>query len=181
MANGLLVQGRVWKLGDAVDTDQILPGYAMACPREELKNYALAGSPISDFSKKVHPGDILVAGANFGCGSSREQAPVALKEAGIALVVAASFARIFRRNAINIGLPVLLADLADVVKDGDVISADVEAGIVTLKDGRQVTGRKPGENVIAILTAGGLINRVRQQLANREGSVNAGKNKRNSH
>jgi 3-isopropylmalate dehydratase small subunit len=152
MADTLAYQGRVWRFGNNVDY-----------PRAALKDHAMAGSPVADFAKRVLAGDIIVAGDNFGCGSSREQAPVALKEAGVALVVAKSFARIFRRNAINIGLAVLQADVA-AVDSGDIITADIKSGTVTLADGRVIQGLIPGENVVAILAAGGLINKVRQQL-----------------
>ena len=111
MPEQLICQGRVWNFEDNIDTDQILPGYAMTYPREALKDHAMAGSRVADFAKQVKNGDIIIAGANFGCGSSREQAPLALKDAGVGLIIATSFARIFRRNAINIGLPVLQADL----------------------------------------------------------------------
>jgi 3-isopropylmalate dehydratase small subunit len=163
MADKLVYRGRVWRFGDNVDTDQILPGYAMVYPRAALKDHAMAGSPVADFAKRVQAADIIVAGDNFGCGSSREQAPTALKDAGVALVVAKSFARIFRRNAINIGLAVLQAD-ATATADGETITADINSGTVTLADGRVICGQVPGENVLAILAAGGLINKVRQQL-----------------
>lgn len=163
----LVRSGRVWIFEDNIDTDQILPGYAMTYPREALKEHAMAGSRIPDFSKRVASGDIIVAGANFGCGSSREQAPVALKDAGVALIVAISFARIFRRNAINIGLPVLQADIVSKVKDGEELTADVQKAEIRLPNGEIIRGTVPGENVIAILAAGGLIAKVRQQMANR--------------
>ncbi|MDR3591150.1 MAG: 3-isopropylmalate dehydratase [Negativicutes bacterium] len=169
MAEELVFSGRVWLFGDSVDTDQILPGYAMAYPREQLKGCAMAGSPRPNFAAEVSPGDIIVAGGNFGCGSSREQAPLALKDAGVALVIAASFARIFRRNAINIGLPVLQVDLGGRVEDGDIVAADVSSAQVVLPDGSRINGQVPGENVIAVLAAGGLINKVRRQLAKERG------------
>ena len=100
------IKGRVIVLGDDVDTDQILPGYAMAEPMDQLGNFAMAGLAGLDFKSVFQPGDIIVAGRNFGCGSSREQAPIALKQVGVALVIAKGFARIFRRNSINIGMPV---------------------------------------------------------------------------
>ena len=167
MPEQLICQGRVWNFEDNIDTDQILPGYAMTFPREALKDHAMAGSRVADFAKQVKNGDIIIAGANFGCGSSREQAPLALKDAGVGLIIATSFARIFRRNAINIGLPVLQADLVGKVADGDVVIADVAKANVSLPNGETVEGTIPGENVIAILAAGGLIAKVRQQLANR--------------
>ena len=98
------IKGKVIILGNDVDTDQILPGYAMSEPYELIGNYALAGLPTDDFKDNREPGCILVAGRNFGCGSSREQAPISLKQAEVACIVAQGFARIFRRNSINIGL-----------------------------------------------------------------------------
>ena len=165
VAEELMCTGRVWNFEDNVDTDQILPGYAMSFPREALKDHAMAGSRIADFAKKVQAGDIIIAGANFGCGSSREQAPLALKDAGVGLIIAISFARIFRRNAINIGLPVLQADLVNKVGDGDSVTADIRTAKVRLLTGETIMGAVPGDNVIAILAAGGLIARVRRQLA----------------
>jgi len=159
------IQGRVWLFEDNIDTDQILPGYAMAASREKLKEYALAGSPCADFAQRVKAGDIIVAGKNFGCGSSREQAPVALKEAGVSLVIAQSFARIFRRNCINIGLPVLLADLAAYVKQWDEIAVNLkEAKITVINSGREVHGKELSPNVLETLECGGLINKVRKQF-----------------
>lgn len=160
--------GRVWNFEDNIDTDQILPGYAMTYPREALKDHAMAGSRIADFAKQVEAGDIIIAGANFGCGSSREQAPLALKDAGVGLIIATSFARIFRRNAINIGLPVLQADIVGKVGNGETVTADIRTAELKLPNGETINGTVPGENVIAILAAGGLIAKVRRQLARRE-------------
>jgi len=165
MQDDLKYKGNVWCFGDNVDTDQILPGYAMSFPREQLKDHAMAGSIISDFSRRIQVGDIIVAGKNFGTGSSREQAPIALKDAGVSAVIAISFARIFRRNAINIGLPVLLAELDSEVQSGDQITVDLQNGQIVLPNGQVVKGQVLGENVLAILKAGGLIPRVRQQLS----------------
>lgn len=159
------ITGRVWAFGDSVDTDQILPGYAMSAPREKLGQYAMAGSHIPDFAQKVQAGDIIVAGRNFGAGSSREQAPLALKDAGVGMVIAASFARIFRRNAINIGLPVLVAEAVDKVAAGQTLTVNIRTGRITLADGRVIPGQIPGESVLAILEAGGLIAKIRRELA----------------
>ena len=159
----MIIEGRVWVFGDNVDTDQILPGYAMVEPPEKLGQFAMAGSPAPDLAKRIKQGDIIVAGKNFGCGSSREQAPVALQLAGIGLVIAGSFARIFRRNAINIGLPVWACDLADQVKDGDTVLVDLETGSARIKN-NNITGMPLSKNVLSTLAAGGLINRVRQEL-----------------
>lgn len=157
------IKGRIWVFDDNVDTDQILPGYAMAEAAASLGKFAMAGSKIADFAKQVQPGDIIVAGKNFGCGSSREQAPVALKLAGVSLLIAPSFARIFRRNSINIGLPVMLGDIRSEVKTGDVIEVDIESGLI-LTAGQRLSGQPLAANVLATVRAGGLINRVRQEL-----------------
>lgn len=165
MAWNCKVRGRVWKFGVNVDTDQILPGYAMAAPIDKLKDYALAGSEISDFAQQVKPGDIVIAGDNFGCGSSREQAPVALKEAGTGLVIAKSFARIFRRNSINIGLPVLVADVVDKIGHGQQIEVDLKTAEITIiETGEKLQGQLLSANVLETLEAGGLIAKVRKQL-----------------
>jgi len=159
------LSGRVWLFGNNVDTDQILPGYAMSAPREKLREYALAGSEQPDFAKTAKPGDVIVAGENFGCGSSREQAPAALHEAGAGLVVARSFARIFRRNCINIGLPVLAADLLPYVQQGEEISADIKEGTICIAgSGSLIHAKKLSASVLETLECGGLINKVRRQL-----------------
>jgi 3-isopropylmalate dehydratase small subunit len=159
------LRGRVWKLGQNVDTDQILPGYAMAAPVEKLKDYVLAGSGIPDFAQKVQPGDIVVAEENFGCGSSREQAPVALKEAGVGILLASSFARIFRRNAINIGLPVMICEEISRLSAGMEIEVDlVKAEITLISTGEKLTGQPLAPSVKQTLEAGGLIEKVRRQL-----------------
>jgi len=157
------IKGHIWVFGDNIDTDQILPGYAMAEAAANLGRFAMAGSKMPDFSSQVRPGDIIVAGKNFGSGSSREQAPVALRAAGVSLVIAPSFARIFRRNAINIGLPVLLADIREHVKTGDWIEVDIATGTIRTAD-KVLTGQALAPNVLATVQAGGLINRVRQEL-----------------
>ncbi|MEY8387548.1 3-isopropylmalate dehydratase [Oscillospiraceae bacterium 38-13] len=158
-----VIKGKVIVLGDDVDTDQILPGYAMAEPYDQLGKFAMAGLAGLDFKTVYEPGCILVAGRNFGCGSSREQAPIALKQAQVALVIAKGFARIFRRNSINIGLPVWVADAAEGLKTGDQIEVDLEKGTVTC--GGETRQFQPmAENVARTLAYGGLIPRVRAEL-----------------
>lgn len=157
------VQGRVWLFGDNIDTDQILPGYAMAEAAASLGKFAMAGSSIPDFAKRAASGDIIVAGKNFGCGSSREQAPVALKQAGIGMVIAESFARIFRRNAINIGLPLMVAKIQEQVEAGEYANVELTTGVIAV-GGKQLQGQPLSENVLATIEAGGLINRVRKEL-----------------
>ena len=152
-----------WVFGENVDTDQILPGYAMAEKEAVLGRFAMAGSQVADFASRVKPGEIIVAGPNFGCGSSREQAPVALQLAGVSMVIAPSFARIFRRNAINIGLPVLQADIWKETRSGDELDVELHTGII--RSGHKVWQGTPlSESSLATLQAGGLINRVRLEL-----------------
>ena len=157
------IKGKVIVLGDDVDTDQILPGYAMAEPYDQLGNFAMAGLARLDFKSVYEPGSIIVAGRNFGCGSSREQAPIALHQLGVSLVMAKGFARIFRRNSINIGLPVWVADMADKLKTGDVVEVDLEKGTVTVNgEVNEFTPMAP--TVLKTLEYGGLIPRVRAEL-----------------
>ena len=158
-----IIKGKVIVLGDDVDTDQILPGYAMAEPYDQLGNFAMAGLAGLDFKSVYEPGSIIVAGRNFGCGSSREQAPIALHQLGVSLVMAKGFARIFRRNSINIGLPVWVADMADKLKTGDEVEVDLEKGTVTVNDEvNEFTPMAP--TVLKTLEYGGLIPRVRAEL-----------------
>ncbi len=162
------IRGKVWKYGDDVNTDVIFPGkytYTIS-DRKEMASHALEDLDPS-FAKEVRPGDIILAGRNFGCGSSREQAATCLKEAGVGAVVAASFARIFFRNAINEGLPLVECPPAvQAIQAGDVIEVDFEGG--TLVAGGE-TFRFPGlpESVMGIVREGGLIPYVRKQIANR--------------
>ena len=157
------IKGKVIVLGDDVDTDQILPGYAMAEPYDQLGKFAMAGLAGLDFKSVYEPGSIIVAGRNFGCGSSREQAPIALHQLGVSLVMAKGFARIFRRNSINIGLPVWVADMADKLKTGDVVEVDLEKGTVTVNgEVNEFTPMAP--TVLKTLEYGGLIPRVRAEL-----------------
>lgn len=120
---------RVWKFGSDVDTDQIVPGrYAPYMTSEaELGRYPFIEAR-PEFAKEVQPGDIIVAGKNFGCGSSREYAPKALKVVNIGAIIAPSFARIFFRNALNLGIPLFEADWTDEIEDGETVTLDVERG-----------------------------------------------------
>ncbi|MCK4443371.1 MAG: 3-isopropylmalate dehydratase small subunit [Thermoplasmata archaeon] len=157
--------GRIWKFGDNVNTDDITPSpYLTITEPEELAKHAMENlNP--QFAKDVKEGDIIAAGKNFGCGSSREHAPIALKAAGLSLVVATSFARIFYRNCINVGLPVLESqDLMDEVEDGEEIQVNLAEGQITTSSGKVINTNPVPENVLGILEAGGLINKVRQIL-----------------
>jgi len=148
------LKGKVWKYGDNVDTDVIIPGKYLRTPNfRTFGEHAMEGI---DPSFKPVAGDIIVAGKNFGCGSSREQAPLALKYAGVSCVVAKSFARIFFRNAINVGLPIVEANIADAVRKGDVIEVDLEAGKVIAGGQEYDSTRLPGF-LQEILNAGGLV------------------------
>ena len=156
------MEGRTHVYGDNVDTDRIIPGKYT----KTLDTAALAAHVLEDldpeFRTKMRPGDILVAGDNFGCGSSREQAPVALKEAGVSVVIARYFARIFFRNAINIGLPVLEVPDHDIA-DGDAVAVDLAAGTVTNRRTGKVSRATALPRVmIDILNAGGLVPYLRQ-------------------
>jgi 3-isopropylmalate/(R)-2-methylmalate dehydratase small subunit len=158
------ITGRVWKYGDDVNTDVIFPGkytYSIT-DRQEMAEHALEDLDPS-FVENVQPGDIIVAGKNWGCGSSREQAVICLKEAGVGAIVARSFARIYFRNCINEGLPIATCDAVDGVEAGDEVTVDLEAGKVFTPDGEYAFPPLPG-SVMEILEAGGLVPYVRQKL-----------------
>ncbi len=148
------ISGRVWKFGDNIDTDVIIPGkYLRTTDMSVFAAHAMEGID-PDFSKKVEKGDIIVAGRNFGCGSSREQAPLALKHAGISCVVAESFARIFFRNAINVGLPIIEAKID--CQEGDIIEIDLEKGVVKY-EGKTYPATWLPDFLREILADGGLV------------------------
>lgn len=157
------ITGRVWVLGEDIDTDLIYPGkYLPILDADEMAKHALEGYA-ADFPERIQPGDIIVAGMGFGCGSSREQAATCLKYAGITAVVAGSFARIFFRNAVNQGLPLVQADITANLKDGDEITVDFENNHIEYPGGG--TDFPPlADSVKAILDAGGLIPMVRRKL-----------------
>ncbi len=148
------ISGRVWKFGDNIDTDVIIPGkYLRTTDMSVFAAHVMEGID-PRFSQKVKKGDIIVAGENFGCGSSREQAPLALKHAGIICIVARSFARIFFRNAINVGLPIIEARID--CEDGDIVEIDLEKGLVKNGD-KTYTGTKLPDFLLEILIDGGLV------------------------
>jgi len=150
--------GRAHVYGDNIDTDRIIPGkYTKTLQLAELARHVLEDLD-PDFSRRVQPGDLLVAGRNFGCGSSREQAPLALKAAGVAGVVARSFARLFFRNAINIGLPLVEAPDHALTGAGP-LRVDLAEGVVTdLATGHSYTATRLPAVMVAILREGGLVN-----------------------
>ncbi len=126
-----MVTGKVYKYGDNVDTDVIIPARYLNAPSpDELAKHCMEDIDAS-FASKVQPGDIMVGGANFGCGSSREHAPIAIRACGVRCVIAASFARIFYRNAINIGFPILeCPEAAAAIRNGDTVSVDFATGVI---------------------------------------------------
>jgi 3-isopropylmalate/(R)-2-methylmalate dehydratase small subunit len=160
------VSGKAIKFGDNVDTDVILPGkYLVLMDPKDLAKHAMAGLDPT-FPEKAQKGVIVVGGKNFGCGSSREQAPLALKYSGVQCVLAESFARIFFRNAINIGLPVIeCKGISAAVENGDELSVDFEAGEVrNLSKGQTLRGTKLPPFILEILSDGGLIENLRRRL-----------------
>ena len=156
--------GRVFKYGDNVDTDVIIPArYLNSSDPAELATHCMEDID-KDFVKKVQKGDIMVATKNFGCGSSREHAPIAIKASGISLVIANTFARIFYRNAINIGLAILECPEAVAnINDGDKVEADLDNGIIyNLTTGKEFKTQPFPEFIQKIITNGGLIESIKK-------------------
>ena len=156
--------GKVIKYGNNVDTDVIIPArYLNTSDHKELASHCMEDID-KDFVKKVKPGDIMVAGFNFGCGSSREHAPIAIKASGISLVIAKTFARIFYRNAINIGLAIIeCPEAAEAIEDGHEVEADLDNGIIYDKTTNQSYKTQPfPEFIQKIITNGGLIESIRR-------------------
>lgn len=150
-------EGHAWVFGDHVSTDQILPGAYLDRPMEEVGAYAMAGLDPS-FPGRVRSGDFVVAGLNFGCGSSREAAVMALKQAGIAAVIARSFGRIFFRNAINNGFPAAIIPDTSAIIQGDPLRLDIGNGTVTnLRTSRTVRLQSLTGTSLEILEAGGIV------------------------
>ncbi len=157
-----MFEAKIWKLGDDIDTDIILPTEYLAFETvQEMKPYAF--SPLRpDLASKIQPGDMIVAGHNFGCGSSREQAPEVVKALGVSCIVAKSYARIFFRNAINNGLLLIeQPDLFDEVNEGDV--AKVEPGKEIIVNGKSYEIANLPDNLMEILEAGGLVKAMRER------------------
>ena len=162
------LKGKVFKYGENVNTDVIIPArYLNVSDPAELARHCMEDID-ADFLKKVQPGDIIMATTNFGCGSSREHAPLAIKASGVSCVIAASFARIFFRNAINIGLPVLeCAEAVANTEAGDVLEIDLEKGeIKNVTNGKTFTAKPYPDFMSELISAGGLIEYTRQRLAN---------------
>ena len=153
--------GRIFKFGDAISTDAIIPGRYNVTTDAAALGKACFIEARPDFASTAQPGDVIVGGRNFGCGSSREHAPMAIKAAGIQAVIARSFARIFYRNAINIGLPVLQCDpIYDAVAEGDTVSIEIRSGSIEV-NGKMFRGETPGPVAVAIMEAGTLIDLIK--------------------
>ncbi len=154
----LKLPSNVWKFGDDIDTDAIIPGkYLTINKPDELAKHAFEGVR-PEFARGVKEGDIIVAGFNFGCGSSREHAPLALKGAKVKCIIAKSFARIFFRNAINIGLPLLECPDTDKIEEGDSIEVDFRSGVITNTSKREIYNATPLPDFVqGIVDEGGLI------------------------
>lgn len=159
-------KGNVIKYGDNVDTDVIIPArYLNTSDHKELASHCMEDID-KDFKSKVQPGDIMVGGFNFGCGSSREHAPIAIKESGISLVIAKSFARIFYRNSINIGLPIIeCPEAVDALENGQVVEADLDNGVIYNKTtGEEFKTEAFPEFIQNIINGGGLVESVKKGL-----------------
>lgn len=161
----MILQGKAWKFGDDINTDLIIPArYLNTSDPIELARHCLEDAD-PEFPRRVTPGEIIVAGKNFGSGSSREHAPLAIKAAGVSCVIAGSYARIFYRNAFNIGLPIFEApEAAERIQSGDLLRVDVDKGIITNLSRREEYQATPIPPFMQeIISAGGLINYVRKQ------------------
>ena len=164
----MIFEGRAHKFGANVDTDVIIPGkYLVTTDPSRLAPHCMEGID-PEFSKHVQKGDMIFAEENFGCGSSREHAPIAVKAVGVSCVVAKSFARIFFRNAINIGLPIMVCPQAvDNAKNGSVVKVETDSGIVNV-DGKSFEAEPFPEFIASIIQKGGLMEYVKERLKQKE-------------
>jgi len=164
----MIIKGRVHKFGDDINTDDIIGAkYLVSTDAKELGKHCME-SIQPDFTQKVQPGDIIVAGKNFGCGSSREHAPLAVKGCGIQAVIAGSFAAIFFRNAINIGLSFLELEAVDKIKDGDTLEIDLTSGTIkNLSQNEVYKTQAFPEFLQSIVSCGGLINWIKAEKKKR--------------
>ncbi len=160
------IQGTVWKFGDDIDTDVIIPArYLNTSDPQELAKHCMEDAD-PDFASKVRIGDIIVGGKNFGCGSSREHAPISIKSAGVSCVIAGSFARIFFRNAFNTGLPIFESkEASEKIANGDKVSVDLETGVITnITKDETYTAQPIPPFMQKLLSSGGLMNYVKAKL-----------------
>ena len=158
-------EGKVHKFGDDINTDLIIPArYLITTDPKELALHCMEDDD-PQFPKKVAVGDVMVAGKNVGCGSSREHAPIAIKAAGVSVVIARSVARIFLRNSINIGLPIMeCPEAVDALSTGSRVTVDLEKGTIADEDGRVFTARPFPGFMLEIIRAGGLLNYVKTRM-----------------
>ncbi len=162
----MILKGRVWKFGNNIDTDAIIPArYLNTSNPKELARHVMEDAD-KGFPTKVKLGDIIIAGANFGCGSSREHAPIAIKAAGIQAIVARSFARIFYRNAFNIGLPIFESEeTSEKTREGDKIEIDADKGIIkNITKNEQYTVKPVPPFMQELISAGGLIEWTKKRV-----------------
>jgi len=169
----MIIKGKIWKFKDNIDTDVIIPArYLNTSDPKELALHCMEDYD-SEFVEKMNQGDIIVAGRNFGCGSSREHAPIALKAAGVSCIIAQSFARIFFRNAINIGLPIFESvEVVDQCSPGNILEVDTVQGVIKnlSKDKVYKTNLLP-EFILKVISVGGLREYVKEELKRREKNV----------
>ena len=161
------LKGKVWKFGDNIDTDAIIPArYLNTSDPEELARHVMEDAD-KDFPSKVKQGDMIIARANFGCGSSREHAPIAIKAAGMQAVIAKSFARIFYRNSFNIGLPIFESDeAADKISEGDEIEVDADNGVIkNITKSEEYTAKPIPPFMQELISAGGLIEWTKKRIS----------------
>lgn len=159
-------KGKVWTYGDDVDTDVIIPAmYLNTSDPKELASHVMEGAG-TEFAENVQQGDIIVAGKNFGCGSSREHAPIAIKAAGVSAVIAGSFARIFYRNSFNIGLPIFEAtEVLANVKPGDELEVDAESGTIkNVTSGKEFKSKPIPEFMQDLIKKGGLVEWTKEKI-----------------
>ena len=166
------MSGRAWKLGDNVDTDVLAPGRYMKFSIEEISTHCLE-DVLPQFASSVKPGDVVTGGRNFGAGSSREQAPQALKVLGVAAIIAVSYAGLFYRNALNLGLPVVVCKDALSIEDGEGVQVDAEAGSITVTNPgsgatRQLACEPIPAFLMAMVNAGGLVPHLEKRLKGKQ-------------
>lgn len=162
----MLLKGNAWRFGDDIDTDAIIPArYLNTSDPEELARHVMEDAD-NEFPDKVKVGDMIVAGKNFGCGSSREHAPIAIKAAGMQAVIAKSFARIFYRNSFNIGLPIFESEEAsEKIKEGDTLEIDADSGIIkNISTGEQYAAKPIPPFMQELIAAGGLIEWTKKKI-----------------
>jgi 3-isopropylmalate/(R)-2-methylmalate dehydratase small subunit len=163
-----LIRGKVWKFGDNVNTDVISPGSTFNAPWEEVKKVILHIHP--KFTQEAEPGDVIVAGKNWGCGSSREQAPANLKRLGLGCIVAESFGRIFFRNSLALAFPTIVCPgVSGAFDEGDELELELESARVrNITKGRELKGEPLSEDMLAIIAKGGIIPAMRERLKNKK-------------